>query len=765
VTASPQTCGLDPNQPARLGPQHLLTHPQHRSSPAARLWSLCPPAAALTTHRARSAQAGRENTGDSDIGAAPSGWRSLWPGSADGWLGLPTWSDLLEAVSRCLMPKMTGQRNEQLSGLLDAEDDGVTEREDGEQAEVGPSKAFYEEHMARLHAEADAQDKARRLAVAQQQLAEYAAQKEEDALEMLREAQALLDAVVSGGGGEAQDAEVPPGLEEQVGALKDKLEQAAAEAKAFAAQHREDMERSKRSSAQAELPSDGTDVEMKRPRENGLAKDDEELSDAVADSDDEDSIEDPSSCSSSVAFIERCRYIPLRLSYEERNKLRLLEAALNVSEYTDKVDILSWERKTSRVHKQIRTVCSILCGLVVAQDYRQGQKLIQSREFCDNVRFFQSTFEIGRRYKIMNPDKMRAEYGKMTYMLMDSTDDNVRDLLEFRCVSPLKTVTNFLKEKNALHMLQDPLVERATSEIASSSDRPRHEIQKDIKAKEKARDAIAQKYSSLCGISRDEILLCLYSISDNNSFLLYNRDPIDRMINYLTTYFKPDSHEPGWSLSISAGYAGARLSHSHERQYRYVQQTLTLWREISNDMFKLWCLADLDLLDEDNFYRLTDTGQGLNRVQQAPRVRRAVYDIIDRCQRRIGHWVGSSVVHLGDHNVPNALMFIDKYTQVPRILNPVVLALEEMPNLYKIPHLRQYIDSAFGSLEKCLKTVLVDFFRHAFDGSGADNFFDAGSCIDGRLTSAWNWCNKIEKKEYYHIFKLAGFVGFDGDFK
>ena len=49
--------------------------------------------------------------------------------------------------------------------------------------------------------------------------------------------------------------------------------------------------------------------------------------------------------------------------------------------------------------------------------------------------------------------------------------------------------------------------------------------------------------------------------------------------------------------------------------------------------------------------------------------------------------------------------------------------------------------------------------------SGADNSFDAGSCIDGRLTSAWNWCSKIEKKGYYPLFMLAGFNGFDGDFK
>jgi len=237
------------------------------------------------------------------------------------------------------------------------------------------------------------------------------------------------------------------------------------------------------------------------------------------------------------------------------------------------------------------------------------------------------------------------------------------------------------------------------------------------------------------------------------------------MIDYLHKYFRPDSSEPGYSLAISGGSNGARLTHNHERQYHYVLQSLSLWREISNDMFKLWYLTESDLLQDGNLYRLTDTGQGLNRVQQAPQTSRAIHSILSRCQRKIGQWVGSSVVHLGDHNVPNALMFIDKYTQVPRILNPVVLIVEEIPKLSRDPNISAYIKATFGDVESCRKHILADFFRHAFDGSGADNFFDAGSCIDGRLTSAWNWCSKVEKKKYYPLFKMAGFVGFDGEFQ
>ena len=634
----------------------------------------------------------------------------------------------------------------ELSKLLDG-DDAANGGGDASDAE-----RFERAEMARAQAESDAAEGKRRLEVARQQFAEYATSKAD-------ESKALRDVIRELAAGGA------PELQQALERLDRLAAQAETEARAVAATA--EAERASAAAngsangaaADAETNMEVDPLETKTKTVNSDERDDERL-------EIERKEKDALLGDSALNFAERAKYIPLRLDMEERKLLRLLEAALHVSEYTDHVDVVTFRGKTQRITRQLKEICAIMCGLVVATDYRAGQELIKDKDFETNAFFFQRAFEIGRRHKVMNPEKMRAEYGKMIYLLQDSQSDEVQELLGFKLVRPMRTAYALLAEKNGLAMLDDGLMHQATAEIDHVG-KARFVVQREIKAKEKARDVLARKYAN-ADLTKDEILSVLYSISDNNAYLRFNRDPVDRMLHYLTSNFDPKhpGDDRAFSLGIVVGADGSRLSHTHERQFAYVSQSLTLWREVSNDMFKLWTLAETDLLHESNRYQLTNTGQGLNRVQHAPRVGRAMHQLLHRCQQKLGSWVGSSVVHLGDHNVPNALMFIDKYTQVPRILGPVVLVVDSVESLCDDPNLRAYVESTFGSIERCRRCILADFFRHAFDGSGADNFFDAGSCIDGRLTSAWNWCSKIEKKPYYPVFKLAGFQGFDGgDFR
>ena len=180
-------------------------------------------------------------------------------------------------------------------------------------------------------------------------------------------------------------------------------------------------------------------------------------------------------------------------------------------------------------------------------------------------------------------------------------------------------------------------------------------------------------------------------------------------------------------------------------------------------------MAEEDLLNSDNAYELKNTGQGINRVQTAPSVARIMRELIHNMQTKTEFgWVGSSVVHLGDHNVshcmtgwrlgfmffilpfftlhrphesqvPNAYLFIEKYTQVSRILTPITCCLERIEELMKNDDINSFVTKKWGGARQAQREILVDFFRHGFDGSGADNFYDAGSCVDGRLTSSWNW--------------------------
>ncbi|CAD2104539.1 conserved protein, unknown function [Plasmodium vinckei brucechwatti] len=492
-------------------------------------------------------------------------------------------------------------------------------------------------------------------------------------------------------------------------------------------------------------------------------------------------------------YMRLCKYIPLRLTYDERLYLRLLESTLEVSEYTDKIDIYHSGNKSRKIVREIKTLCSILSGLIIANNYENGQKLIRDRDFLKNSSFFSFVFEIGRRYKILNPDRMRSSYGKLMYFLMDTRREDIYELLSFDCVSPIKTVYDLLKnKKNGFQLLKDDLIKKATMEINAKGSR--NEIQKQIKQKEEAIKYLSRKYSNnsnknifrinipifsnqnldendtnenqeLEYLSSEEIERCLYSLCDYNTHIKMFCEPCEIMIDYLKAYYDPHNKDPCYSLSIEAGRHGSRLTHSHNRQYMYVLQTLYLWKEIGEHMFFLWACAENDMLDFKNPYRLMDTGQGLNRMQSGHKVLSAMKKILHNVQKKLGGWVGSSMIHMGDTNIPNTFMFIDKYTQVPRILNPIVICLRKIDELYNsTPSMKNYINNEFKGAQNLKMMITCDFFRHAFDGSGGDNFNEAGSCIDGRLTSAWNWCSKIEKKVYFPIFLLTGFIGFDGSF-
>ena len=72
------------------------------------------------------------------------------------------------------------------------------------------------------------------------------------------------------------------------------------------------------------------------------------------------------------------------------------------------------------------------------------------------------------------------------------------------------------------------------------------------------------------------------------------------------------------------------------------------------------------------------------------------------------------------------------YPLVPRILGPIVACLENLEKLCDEDYgIQDMVEDGFGGMERLRKDILYDFFRSAFDGSGADNFYDAGSCIDG----------------------------------
>eukprot|EP00742_Colponemidia_sp_Colp-10_P017239 GILJ01019813.1.p1 GENE.GILJ01019813.1~~GILJ01019813.1.p1 ORF type:complete len:375 (-),score=41.97 GILJ01019813.1:25-1044(-) len=337
------------------------------------------------------------------------------------------------------------------------------------------------------------------------------------------------------------------------------------------------------------------------------------------------------------------------------------------------------------------------------------------------------------------------EYGKLLMVLQDA-----RRIKHFSAPpTPVKTVGSALGQLKSKFFSDEKLLMEATNPSPKSKEEKQEAIQTILGFVE------TPDFKTI-------FEQCLKSIDDLRSFVHSCVFPINKLLEWLREY----SSQSTISLAIKAGKGGACFSHSHDQHCQYVKESLTLWRIIQTDIFDFWDCVEKDMIIDESGsrYRIVDTGQGFHRMSDAPVSYDRMTRSIAEAQREMrGQWVGIKVVHLGDRDVPNPLVFIDKYTVIPRMLNPVVKAIESLEAIFdsslpeEHPGIRNLLKNKYGTAAELKDMILADFFKYAFDGSGDDG----GSCIDGRLTSAWNWCSLLHKKDYFDAFTLTGFLGFD----
>ena len=93
-------------------------------------------------------------------------------------------------------------------------------------------------------------------------------------------------------------------------------------------------------------------------------------------------------------WLDRSTYIPLRLNPTEQAELQMVDMALTVSEYTDKIDVFSgWGTKVPRIIKYLQELCSIMAGLSVSKDFRLADRLIRDQSLSHSQAYFRHLFE------------------------------------------------------------------------------------------------------------------------------------------------------------------------------------------------------------------------------------------------------------------------------------------------------------------------------------------------------------------------------------
>jgi hypothetical protein len=79
---------------------------------------------------------------------------------------------------------------------------------------------------------------------------------------------------------------------------------------------------------------------------------------------------------SQILFLKKS--IPMRLTEEERVLLNILENALDVSEYTDTVDVFARKPKSDRIISGLVDILSISSGLMVSNNLNKGEGLMKT---------------------------------------------------------------------------------------------------------------------------------------------------------------------------------------------------------------------------------------------------------------------------------------------------------------------------------------------------------------------------------------------------
>lgn len=532
-----------------------------------------------------------------------------------------------------------------------------------------------------------------------------------------------------------------------------------------------------------------------------------------------------------MAFHQFGEYL-LRLTDVERQQLNFVIAALRVSEYTDNVDNISFRREYSS-HKLIghlQDFFDTVIGLAIASDAvskKTREMLVKRPVGSTYAPLLAQLFEVTRRHKQLNPRAHRWEFGKLMLILQDLQNVDVRSKLKLGTtpmVIPLQTVRDALSSlgNERTKLLNDPELQRfivqtgAAKEDCMKTLLDRYDINQDPKERaalerclrsiDDVETLILSNIDSLITLQtalRNEFMLsdsfspsgCGGDVPEeeesNGEYLFHTKGGHKRKhFLYDKTAEKRKSSDSR-SLEIRSGVEGSMLSHSHNVQCNYVMASLVLWELVQRNIFLLWRAAEEDMLiDGGGMYQFVNTGQGYHRLCRSPKSYKIMSECVREAEARMGGvWPGIKVIHVGDRDVPNPLVFIDKYTQIPGLVHPITQTLKQLKILFEYsapggmtsessrlsssqestenvdratsslsyPGIPDLLRTNFYSYEKLRIMILGDFFRHAFDGSGDDG----GSCIDGRLTSAWNWCQNLEKKKYYTAFVLSGFIGFD----